>query len=440
MSTRSTRAQAAGPPWRTRLAWGLTAAIVLTAATVAWLSHTPELTPTPDPPPEPATIARGAYLARVGNCAGCHTARGGPPLAGGRGLATPFGTVYAGNLTPDPETGLGRWRADDFWRAMHHGRSRAGRLLAPAFPFSSFTQVSRSDSDALYVYLRSLPAVVQATPPSGLRFPFSTQAALAVWRALYFRPAEPGQPGQSAESAQSAVWQRGAYLVRGLGHCAGCHAPRNTLGATQQAALLRGGKLPLQPWHAPSLAPVTGVALAQQQHDMVQLLQTGQSARGTASGPMADVVVNSTQYWSAQDLQAAAVYLLSLPTQPAPTASAEATAATAAESGNGLQRARGAVLYGELCASCHGEHGEGAPGVYPPLAGNPSVTLANPDNALQVLRHGGFSPTTAAQPRPYGMPPASLSPQELADVLTHIRQSWGNNAAAVSVLETMHAR
>jgi len=422
------------------LAVGLLASLALAGGAALWLDHEP-------PPPatvsslaavataaadNPGQVARGAYLARVGNCAGCHTARGGAAYAGGRGLATPFGTVFAGNLTPDADTGLGRWSADDFWRALHHGRSRDGRWLAPAFPYTEFSHVNRADSDALHAYLRSLAPVRQAAPASGLRFPFNTQLALAMWRALYFQPAAPDALDQPGRSAQ---WQRGAYLVRGLGHCAACHAPRNVLGATVQAAQLAGGALPMQPWFAPSLAPRSGQPLPVQAQDLVALLRTGQSAHGTASGPMAEVVVASTQHWTDGDLQAAATYLTSLPPQPAAPRLAEAATPELA-----AQRLRGAALYADRCASCHGDDGQGAPGIYPPLAANPSVTLADPGNALQVIRHGGFAPATAANPRPYGMPPAAVSPQELADVLTHVRQSWGNQAAAVSVQQVMGAR
>lgn len=412
---------------------GLALLGMLTAAATAvvWLNQTPDSPPSPAPRADATTVARGAYLARVGNCAACHTARGGQAYAGGRGLPTPFGTVYAGNLTPDKDTGLGRWSVDDFWRALHHGRSRDGRLLTPAFPYTEFTQVSRDDSDALYVYLRSLPPVAQPATPNGLRFPFNTQAALAVWRALYFRPATPETP---AVPGRSADWQRGAYLVRGLGHCAACHAARNGLGATQQADRLAGGALPLQPWFAPDLAPLNSVPLARQQQDLVDLLRTGMSSHSSASGPMAEVVVSSTQHWTDQDLRAAAVYLTSLqarqppPPQPRPL-----------DAVNAAQHARGLALYTHQCAQCHGARGDGSPGIYPPLAGNPSVTLADASNAMQVIRHGGFTPATRAHPRPFGMPPAGLNHQELADVTTYIRQSWGNQADAVTVLESMRA-
>lgn len=424
-----------------RLLAGLaTAGLVLLAAAAA--AAAVRWRPAPevrrDGPPlvaDASTIARGAYLARVGNCAGCHTARGGQPYAGGRGLPTPFGTVYAGNLTPDAQTGLGRWSADDFWRAMHHGRSRDGRLLTPVFPYTAFTHVGRDDSDALYLYLRSLPPVVQEAPAHALRFPFNTQVALAVWRALYFAPADAGAlaPTEAGgAAARSAAWLRGAYLVRGLGHCAECHAPRNALGALQDAERLGGARLPEQAWFAPALAP-NGTAPAEAQRAaLVELLRTGTTRHGTAAGPMAEVIVNSTQHWTDADLQAAALYLTSLPARQA-----VATSARRPTADDAAQLRRGQALYDQHCAQCHGAQGEGAPGAYPPLAGNPSVLLADPGNVLQVIQHGGFAPATRSRPRPFGMPPAGLSPQEAADVATFIRQSWGNRAPAVSVLDTM---
>src|SRR5690606_21931541 len=173
-----------------------------------------------------ALIARGAYLAKAGNCAACHTARGGAEYAGGRAIPTPFGTIHASNLTPDPETGLGDWSADEFWRAMHHGRSKDGRLLYPAFPYPNYTLVTREDADAIYAYLQSLAPVRQRNKAHELGFPYNQQASLAVWRALYFRPGV-----HEDEPERPAAWNRGKYLVRGLGHCVACHASRNALGA-----------------------------------------------------------------------------------------------------------------------------------------------------------------------------------------------------------------
>lgn len=387
---------------------------------------------------DPAQVARGAYLARAGNCQACHTARGGAPYAGGRGIDTPFGTVYSSNLTPDVQTGLGRWSAAQFWRAMHHGRSADGRLLAPAFPYTSTTLISRADADALYAYLRSLPPVAQPARPHDLRFPFNTQAALAIWRALYFRPGE-FQP----DTSQSAAWNRGAYLVQGLGHCNACHAQRNALGATAGPLDLGGGLIPVQNWYAPSLTDAREAGVADWPvADIVTLLKTGVVERHGAlqvtSGPMADVVLRSTQYLSDTDLAAMATYLRTLGQATAAAAEPPAPAA----SRPAVADPEGAALYADHCASCHGEQGEGVAGAYPPLAGNRAVTMAVPANLVRTVLEGGFAPATAGHPRPFGMPPfaQSLSNADIARLLTYLRHSWGHHADAVSAADVHRYR
>ncbi len=373
------------------------------------------------------TLARGAYLARAGNCIGCHTSRGGIDYAGGRGIATPFGTVYAPNLTPDDETGLGRWSEAEFWRAMHNGRSKDGHLLYPAFPYTSFTQVSREDSAAIYAFLRSLPPVAQPHRAHELRFPYNQQAALAVWRALYFRPA-----AFEVDALQSAQWNRGAYLVRGLGHCAACHAGRNALGGSVDEPLLAGGLIPALNWQAPSLA------LSESgQQDFVALLKNGVSARGNVMGPMAEVVYRSTSQLGEQDLQAMAGYLRTLPA---------AGRADAVERAEPAVMALGRKIYADRCLDCHGAHGQGRRVgdelLIPALAGNASVNLAAPQNTVLAILHGGFAPVTAGNPRPAGMPPfaQTLSEAEVAAVASFVRQSWGNAAPPVSALDVLHSR
>jgi mono/diheme cytochrome c family protein len=375
-------------------------------------------------PPSGDSVARGAYLVRVGNCMTCHTERGGAPFAGGRPVETPFGTVYTSNLTPHKSTGIGDWSADHFWRALHNGRARDGRLLYPAFPYTNYTLVSRADSDAMYDYLRSLPAVERANHPHLLRWPFSTQAALAVWRALYFSPGR-----HEDDRARSAQWNRGSYLVRGLGHCSACHSARNALGATSDLMDLSGGLIPMQNWYAPSLTSATEAGVADwATEDIERLLHTGVARRGTVLGPMAEVVLNSTQFLAAADLGAMAVFLKALPpsagdVQPEPAAPVSSQFAE-----------RGAKLYGQHCAQCHGEQGQGVPGAYPPLAGNRAVLMPVTPNLVQVVLNGGFPPATAGNPRPFGMPPYAtvLSDGDVAAVLSYIRSAWGNQAAPVT--------
>ncbi len=375
-------------------------------------------------------IARGEYLTRAGNCMACHTDRGGAPWAGGRALATPFGTVYASNLTPEARTGLGAWSADDFWRALHHGRSRDGRMLYPAFPYTHYTRMTRADADAMYAFLRTLAPVDRPNTPHALRWPYSTQAALAVWRALYFRP------GGHRELAQrGAEWNRGAYLVQGPGHCAACHSARNAWGASEVLDL-SGGMIPMQAWYAPSLAsPAEAGVMSWPIADVVRLLRTGSAPTASTLGPMAEVVLHSTQHLDEADLRAMAVFLKSLP--PAQPTTAPALAPPAA----GVVQ-RGARIYGEQCAQCHGERGEGVAGAYPRLAGNRAITLPVTANLVQVTIHGAYPPATAGQPRPYGMPPfaLTLSDADIAAALTFVRGAWGNQAGAVSELDVAQQR
>ncbi|MGC4397344.1 c-type cytochrome [Hydrogenophaga sp. T2] len=421
------------------IALPLAGAALLAAATAAWLLWpTAPVAVAPAAPaasalavPAPAALVqRGAYLARAGNCAACHTERGGADYAGGKGLATPFGTVYASNLTPDADTGIGRWSADDFWRAMHHGQSRDGRLLYPAFPYTEYTRVRREDADALFAYLQSLPPVAQANRPHALGWPYRTQAALKVWRALFFTPGT-----FEADASRSAEWNRGAYLVQGLGHCQACHAPRNAFGATATSLDLSGGLIPLQKWYAPSLAAADEAGLQRWSEDeAVQLLRDGRSAHGAMLGPMAEVVAGSTRHLDESDLRAMANFLRALPEQPVRRERGEPATAQVLE--------RGAGLYEQHCAQCHGAQGEGHEGLYLPLAGNRSVGLQDPTNLLRLIVSGGFTPSTAGNPRPFGMPPfgQDLSDADIAAVASFVRSRWGNEAGRVLPLDVQKVR
>jgi mono/diheme cytochrome c family protein len=399
------------------------AAIVIAAA--AWPRT--EFIPAASPQAWAATpdnIARGAYLARAGDCMACHTARGGVPYAGGRALATPFGTVYAPNITPDAQTGIGAWSADDFWHALHNGIAPGGRLLYPAFPYPDMTKVTRADADALYAYLRSLAPTRQPNRPHDLRFPYDRQIVLAGWRLLYFRPGV-----YAPQPARGADWNRGAYLVEGLGHCAACHSPRNGLGAT--GARLSGGRIPIVGWYAPALDAddEAGLGTWEQAH-IVQLLRTGVAPRGAVFGPMAEVVGQSLQYLTAADAGAMATYLKSLPGDPGPRRPVAPPAEDVMQAGR--------RLYGDHCADCHGADGRGTrvagQPAYPPLAGNGALTMADPENAIRIVLNGGFPPATAGNPRPFGMPPYSphLDNAEVAAVVSYVRNSWGNAAPAVT--------
>jgi mono/diheme cytochrome c family protein len=402
-------------------------AVFATLTLVLYLNVRGEEPVNDEPPLAPLqkeSVERGAYLVRAGNCVACHTERGGSPFAGGRAIDTPFGTIYTSNITPDRNTGIGSWSRGEFWRALHNGRSRDGRLLYPAFPYPNYTLVTRADADAIYDYLRTVPSATRPNTPHQLRWPYSTQPALAVWRALYFTPG-----AHEEDRAQSAEWNRGAYLVRGLGHCSACHAPRNALGATSDMMDLSGGLIPMQNWYAPSLASPQEASVADwDAAQITSLLKSGRAPRGTVLGPMAEVVLQSTQHLSDADLRAMAVFLKSVPQVPA-AAQAEAVPVLSQALAE-----RGAKIYGDRCAGCHGEKGEGVAGAYPALAGNRAVTLHATANLVQVVLGGGFAPATAANPRPFGMPPFAtiLSDAEVAAVISYTRNAWGNRAPPVS--------
>ena len=420
------------PLWRILI--GLALLLVAMSIVVATLNVRGEDAIPENPPrflPTREQAQRGEYLARAGNCIGCHTARGGFPYAGGLGVRTPFGTVYSTNLTPDHNTGIGTWSAAHFWRAMHNGRSKEGRLLYPAFPYPEYTQITREDSDAIFAFLMSLPPAEQPRRAPELRFPYNSQAVLAVWRALFFEPGtfEP-------DRTKSPEWNRGAYLLRGLGHCVACHGGRNVFGATSEQLELSGGVIPMQDWYAPSLlSPAEAGVSDWEIEDIVDLLKKGVSRRSSVMGPMAEVVFRSTQHLNDADLRALAVFLRSLPQASAPQSIASDGSAEA-------RQPQGAELYKQHCADCHGDRGEGLAGAYPALAGNRAVVMQKPINVIRAVLAGGYLPATTGNPRPYGMPPFAhvLNDAEIAAVVSYIRGAWGNGAPAVSQLQVMRHR
>ena len=373
-----------------------------------------------------ALVVKGEYLAKAGDCIACHTNPGGALFAGGRALPTPFGTIYSSNITPDRATGIGNWSADDFYKTMHEGRFPDGGLLYPVMPFASYTKVTRADSDAIFAYLRSVPSVNQPNRPHDLRFPYNNRQLILGWRTLYFNEGE-YQP----DPTRSAEWNRGAYLVEGLGHCAMCHSPVNALGGTSESKAFQGGLIPMQNWYAPSLTSNKEAGLGEWNMDeIVGLLRHGISRRGAVYGPMAEVTFNSLQYLSDDDIRAMAVYLKSLAAGSPP----ESESSGVSSSEGSLLMSLGQTVYQAHCAICHGADGTGMLPDYPPLAGNPSIQMESAVNPIRMVLNGGFPPGTSGNAEPFGMPPfaQTLSDNEVAAVVTYIRAAWGNRGGAVS--------
>jgi len=255
-----------------------------------------------------ALIAKGEYLARAGDCIACHTAREGTTFAGGLPMKTPFGTLYTSNITPDPQTGIGTWSSDQFFQMMHNGRFPDGGLVYPAMPFASYTKVTREDSDAIYAYLRSITPVKQPNRPHDLTFPFNNRSLIIGWRTLFFTEGE-----FKPDPTKSAEWNRGAYLVEGLGHCGMCHTAINALGGSSDSQAFEGGLIPMQNWYAPSLTQNKEAGLGDWTiEEITDYLRKGVSTRGAVYGPMAEVVYNSTQYLNDDDIRAMAIYLKGL--------------------------------------------------------------------------------------------------------------------------------
>lgn len=423
-----------------KILWSILALLLaIIASVVIWLAlanRNPDINQPSVAPANPAEqIKQGEYLARVGNCMSCHTARGGEQYAGGRAVPTPFGNIYTSNLTPDAETGIGKWNNGDFWQAMHDGKSKDGGLLYPAFPYTNYTKVTRADSDAIFAYLQTLPAVAQKNIDPDLRFPYNNRALLYVWRALYFRP------GQYVnDDKQSVEWNRGAYLAQGLGHCSACHSPRDSFGGTSLKAELGGGMIPVLNWYAPPLNSdkENGLGNWEAAH-LATFLKTGVAPSRSVSGPMAEVVAGSLQHMSDADINALTGYLKSLPQQiAAPKAGAE----NIRPEDKKAMITAGAKLYENQCATCHQASGKGVPSVYPALAGSSAINTAIASNAIRMVLHGGYAPSTVGNPRPYGMPPfgQAMSDEEVAAVLTYVRNSWGNQGNAISSNEVNNYR
>lgn len=386
-------------------------------------------------------IRRGEYLTRAGNCFGCHTVKGGPAYAGGRILRSEYGNFVSPNITPDRVTGIGNWTSEDFWRALHFGKAKDGRLLYPAFPYPNYTQISRADAEAMFAFLKTIPAISQKNQDHELRFPYNQRSLLVFWRAMYFKPAVFAE-----DKTKSPEWNHGAYLVQGLGHCSACHSQRNIFGANEGVNDFSGGELPQIQWYAPSLLHTNEAHLLNwTQNEAANLLKTGVNRKSVMSGPMAEVVFDSLQYLTDADISAISTYLQAIPVTKPDTTSALDQALTVSDSSEQTKKQmmqQGAVLYRTHCMDCHGSQGEGVASVYPALKANPGLQMSSIATPLRIILAGGFAPVTQLNPRPYSMPPFGpiLSDGEVAILLSYIRNSWGNKAALVTAAEVNHYR
>jgi nicotinate dehydrogenase subunit B len=429
-------------PWpRRKNVWATSAALIVggigvVAGLLGWRSAIAPVALTA-PVYSEATIERGRVLAALGDCAVCHTAPGGAPNAGGRAMATPFGTLYTTNLTPDAETGLGRWSFSAFQRAMREGISRDGHHLYPAFPYTAFAKTSDDDLQALYAYFMALPAVRAETPKDELKFPFSLRPLMAGWNALFHDPT-PAQP----VAVQSAEWNRGAYLVNGLGHCGACHTPRNALGAEQGGSAFLSGAM-VDGWEAPPLTAASKSAMPWDAESLYRYLRQGHSPRhGIAGGPMAEVVRELAVVPDA-DIRAMATYLASFNPEPVPEAEAQAQAQRVVET---AARAQGQLLgpaqrmFDSACAACHHD-GDGPTllGVNTPLALNSNLTSAKPDNLLRTILDGVREPAS----RDIGFMPAfrdALDDRQIAELAGYMRARFAPQEPAWKDLPAQVAR
>jgi len=375
-----------------------------------------------------ALVERGHYLATAGNCASCHTRPGGAPFSGGVAFGTPFGTIYSSNITADPVHGIGNWSPAELQGALHEGVSARGFRLFPAFPYPSFTKITDADVKAIYAYLQTVPA--DAYDPPSNSFLLRQRWGMFAWNGLFFRPGrfEP-------DTAQSAEWNRGAYLVDALGHCGACHTPRNAFMAEREDRAYQGGVIPervageqVRDWSAVNLTllPEWNVA------SLAKYLHTGFSPRAGTFGPMNEVIANSTSRLTAEDAQAMATYIKSLP--PAGDADTKPPQAQAVKSGEGI--------YKERCAKCHGDSGRGGMFQGPPLYASAVVRAGNPASLINAILYGATAPDGIKlgaweTMKPYA---AILSDADIAAVASFVRGTWGNQAPEVTAAQVAKQR
>jgi mono/diheme cytochrome c family protein len=411
--------------------------ILLAAGTWLWIELNPVVVSDPPPGvpalltrpipngPNAALIRRGRYMAIAGDCMSCHTRAGGHPFAGGLGLETPFGTIYSPNITSDRADGIGALTPTQFYRVLHEGRATYGRLY-PAMPYPHFTMIDRADSDAILAFLKTVPAEHYRQPANRLPFPLDVRLSMIGWNTLNFSP-----HGFTGDPNRSAEWNRGAYLVRGPGHCGACHTPKTALQAEQDGKELQGAVI--ENWFAPDLTGNSRTGLGRwSAADIEEYLHTGRNAHAAAVGLMAEVVTYSTSLLSDGDRKAIATFLKSLPAD-ADTASPAPDAAA--------MRAGGAIFF-DACTACHLVKGKGQPRMFPPLEGSAVAQQRDPTGVIRLILAGGRTAPTLTRPTFQTMPSFAwkLDDQEVADVATYVRNSWGNRAPPVSAKQVAAIR
>lgn len=421
---------------RTTIKFGLTLVGLGVVAALAYgAAVTYDLNRTIDPPAgaenesgavTPAQIARGLYVSRAADCAACHTAAAGAPMAGGYALGTPFGKIYSSNITADKATGIGNWTFAQFDRAVRHGQGSHGYLY-PAMPYTAYAWMTDSDMRDLWAYIRTVTPVTQKVVENRLPFPYDQRWLMGGWNLLFFHP----RPFQ-ADPSKSVEYNRGAYLVEGPGHCAACHTGKNFLGG-DSSQFLQGGAL--DGWYAPDLTPNPHVGLGSWSvADIARYLKTGANEHAVASGPMTEAIEDSTEYLTDADLHAIGTYLQgqkpSGGTPPAPLAAGDASMTL------------GKRVYESQCIACHVSSGNGIRQMIPSLAGSPVINSGDPATLLQMVLKGGDGPQTETNPTGAGMPRFDwkLSDDEVAAVLTYVRNTWNNAAPAVDSATVQKAR
>ncbi|TPI23072.1 cytochrome c [Mesorhizobium sp. B4-1-1] len=364
-------------------------------------------------------IIRGQYQAVLGDCAGCHTKPSGKPLAGGLPLETPFGALVPPNITPDRETGIGNWSDADFRNMMKTGVGHNGVRLYPAMPYPAYTRMTDRDISDLWAYMTTVEPVSNKVEANQLPFPLNVRLSMWGWNLLNF-----SETSFTPNPSKPAEWNRGAYIVQGAGHCGTCHTPKSFLGADKDSVFLQGASL--QGWFAPDITNNAQSGLGKwSEDDLIQYLKTGVNAHSIASGPMAEAVENSTSKMTDADLKAVAVYLKSLGSDTGNVQSAKPEQA---------RMVTGEAIYRDNCSACHGGDGAGAGALFPALSNNSIVAQGNTETLARLVLAGSQAVRTEHARTTPAMPSLAwrLSDQEVADVLTYVRNSWGNAAPMVS--------